>query len=222
MLQRLPSFAKVSPGDLNRVIDHVNRVTDIKASPPLEVTHVGGGTQLRYAAGGFIAAVTARLRTGASSGSSGGSGTSGTTGPSNRYRYEVQEVIQLPGGRWEYLDNGRLLAGGIAVWEWNDSKVDVGTVVYVEPFGTDDWRFQNCCGQQEDESSSSSGSSRSSGGSGASGGSGTSGASGSSGGGCGGTTIEFVTGVSFDPATCTLTVTKTSVCVPACANVVIQ
>lgn len=149
MLQKLSAFDKVGPADLNKVVEYVNRITDLKVSPPLEVGHVGGGTQLRVIERGFQAAVTSVTDLNRSSSSSSHSAVSSSsssgrppiTGPHHRWLYSVQEVMKLPNGLWQYLPNGRVITGGLHAWEWNDRQVDVGTIVYVEQFDVDDWRF---------------------------------------------------------------------------------
>lgn len=214
MFQKLSAFQTVTPAEYNRLVEYVNTITDIRTSPPLEVSHFGGGTQLRVIQTGFQAAVTGVVDLDASPPSS------SSSEPSNRFKYTVQEVIQLPNGKWEYLENGRLLTGGIGVWEWNDRRVDVGTVVSVEQWDVYDWRFNAGGGEEEGSSSSSSGSSGSSSSSSSSNSSKSSNSSSSSGSSSSGGCFDLVSNLVYDAEACTLTVTKLSVCIPDCVTVI--
>ncbi len=120
MIPHVSDFKKIVARDLNKVIDAVNRGTDITCVPPLEVAHAAGRTQIRYTAQGFPGAITA---------------VSDTSG--GQHIYIVQELIKVPGGQWELNPDGRQ----VTAYEANDSDVGVDTVVWVEPYLDDDWRF---------------------------------------------------------------------------------
>lgn len=69
---------------------------------------------------------------------------SSSAAPTNAYNYTVQEVQQSAIGQWEYVSGGRV----VTAYEWNDSFILTGSVVFVEPYGvqadgTGDWRFDH-------------------------------------------------------------------------------
>ncbi len=137
-MDKLSQFENVTPYTLNKVIDAVNEVSNMSVASPLEINRAGGRINIRLSNQGFLGAVTSRITPSSSSSSSSGSPAS------NTYTYSIQQVQQDINGQWEYMPGGLL----VTAYEWNDSFVLLGTVVWCEPFGvqtdgTGDWRFDH-------------------------------------------------------------------------------
>ena len=143
VIDKLSVFKTVNAADINKIIDEVNRFNNIAVSPPLEVSRSFGGLQIRYTELGFTAAIVGSSNSSVSSHSSVSSASSSSSVSSvSTHVYTAVEVCPNPSvpGDWIFLPGGRELEN--CVYEWNHQSVPSGTIVWVEPFGHLDWRFE--------------------------------------------------------------------------------
>lgn len=142
-MQTLGHFEQVSPQKYNQIVEALNGVSQMTVAPPLEINRAGGRLNIRLVSKGFVGAVTDRQI--ASSSSSSSMSSSSSAQPANHWIYTIQEVQVSQFGQWTYVTNGRI----VQAYEWNDNRVLLGTVVFVEPFGHNatedsaDWRFDH-------------------------------------------------------------------------------